>query len=231
MPGNGKRVLIIDDQEDMRFLLGTIFEEDGYEVEVAEDGLKGLDLVRKQAPSLIVLDLKMPGLDGWKVIDQLKLLANPPPVLVVSGARDEINRGSLAPPVAGFLLKPFRVNEVLTMAERALEAERTKAEIEDRRREPRRPLVMAGKLLGSDGQPIALGTILNLSRSGALFDLGLSLAPGKTIQIAVEVPGLGAPLQLEGEIRWSKEGALGVQFKEPTPAQARHLEQLLGDEP
>ena len=226
MSGSRGRVLIIDDQEDMRFLLGMIFDEEGYEVQVAENGEQGLMFAQETPPALIVLDLKMPGLGGWEVVARLKLQRSVPPVILVSGARDEITRGSLGPPVAGFLLKPFRVHEVLEMAARALEAHAT-PEVPDRRRQPRRPIVIPGKLLGADGQPIALGTILDLSRGGARFDLGLSLEPGRKVEIAVDVPGLDAPLRLEGEIRWSKEGALGVQFDQLTSAQARRLEDLL----
>jgi CheY-like chemotaxis protein len=232
MPGGRGRVLIVDDQEDMRFLLGMIFDEDGYEVQVAEDGEKGLALAQESDPALIILDLKMPGIGGWEVVARLRRARRPPPpVILVSGAREEITRGSLGPPVAGFLLKPFRVHEVLAMAARALEEAR-KTEPEeppDRRREPRRAIVMPGKLLGADGQPIALGSILDLSRGGARFDLGISLEPGRKVEIAVEVPGLDAPLRLEGEIRWSKEGALGVQFSELTPAQMQQLEGVLDD--
>jgi CheY-like chemotaxis protein len=228
MAAKTERVVIIDDQEDMRFLLGMIFDEAGYEAQLAEDGAKGLEMVAAQAPALIVLDLKMPGLSGWAVVERLKAAHSETPVILVSGAQDEITRGSLAPPVAGFLLKPFRVEEVLRMAEQALEAHRAKEEAADRRREPRRPLVMAGRLLSGDGQAIALGTIMNLSRGGTCFELGLSLEPGRTVRIAFDVPGMDGPVALEGEIRWSKEGTLGIQFSDLSPDQATHLEEILG---
>jgi two-component system, response regulator, stage 0 sporulation protein F len=227
MATKADRVVIIDDQEDMRFLLGMIFDEAGYDAHLAEDGAKGLQLVSAQEPALIILDLKMPGLSGWGVVEQLKAARSQTPIILVSGAQDEITRGSLAPPVAGFLLKPFRVDEVLRMAQQALEAHRAEQAAADRRREPRRPLVMTGRLLGGDGQAIALGTIMNLSRGGTCFELGLPLQPGRTVRLALDVPGVEAPVALEGQIRWSKEGALGIQFHDLSPAQARELEALL----
>src|SRR6185369_3475671 len=59
------RILIVEDNPDLAFGLRNNFEIEGYEVDVADDGLKGLARAREWAPHLIVLDLMIPGMDGY----------------------------------------------------------------------------------------------------------------------------------------------------------------------
>ncbi len=66
------RVLVIDDDPAARDIAGRILRGDGYEVLVAESGQRGLELARQSRPDLIVLDVMMPGLDGWQVLESLK---------------------------------------------------------------------------------------------------------------------------------------------------------------
>jgi CheY-like chemotaxis protein len=230
-PAPKDRVVVIDDQLELRRLLGMILEEGGYEVHLAESGTEGLALVEKQRPSLIVLDLKMPGLDGWAVVDRLRATPNPPPVILISGIRDQITQGNLGNPIAGFLPKPFRVDEVLGMAGRAIEAARATQKDVDRRRAARRPFVAEGLLLDHEGEPLARGTVVNISRGGARFDLGVGLTIGESVRMAMTVPGAPEPIVVVGEIRWSSEGTLGIQFQDLSPDAAGRLEEILVDEP
>ncbi len=66
------RVLVIDDDPAARDIAGRILRGDGYQVLVAESGQRGLELARQARPDLIVLDIMMPGLDGWQVLEELK---------------------------------------------------------------------------------------------------------------------------------------------------------------
>jgi CheY-like chemotaxis protein len=80
------KVLVIDDEPGIRNLLDTLLRRKGYDVVVAESGQKGLDLFRQEHPDIIVLDLKMPEMDGLTVLRQIHSLDPKKPVIILTGA-------------------------------------------------------------------------------------------------------------------------------------------------
>ena len=80
------KVLVIDDEQGIRALLDTLLRRKGYDVIVAESGLKGLELFRRTRPDVLVLDLKMPGMDGLTVLRQVRSLDPIMPVIILTGA-------------------------------------------------------------------------------------------------------------------------------------------------
>lgn len=83
-------ILIIDDEEDLRVLLAETLSREGYEVRTAHNGAVGLDELARQVPDLLILDLRMPILDGYGVLQRIR--ANPEwmalPVMILSGERE-----------------------------------------------------------------------------------------------------------------------------------------------
>jgi two-component system NtrC family sensor kinase len=69
-----EKLLVIDDEASTRDLLKLSLESDGYTVFTAEDGPKGLELFAKENPSIILTDIKMPGMDGIEVLRRIKEL-------------------------------------------------------------------------------------------------------------------------------------------------------------
>jgi CheY-like chemotaxis protein len=104
------RVLVIDDEADVRWLIRMSLERAGHEVLVAEDGLRGVALAQKQRPEIIVLDLMMPVMDGYAVLDELakdpRTTAVPVVVLSARAIPDEADRATEAG-ARRFLEKPF----------------------------------------------------------------------------------------------------------------------------
>ena len=80
------KILVIDDEQSIRELLDTLLRRKGYDVVLAESGQKGLELFRRERPEVIVLDLKMPGMDGLTVLQQVRNLDPRKPVIVLTGA-------------------------------------------------------------------------------------------------------------------------------------------------
>lgn len=80
------KILVIDDEQSVRDLLDTLLRRKGYDVVVAESGQKGLDLYRRERPDVLVLDLKMPEMDGLTVLRQIRSLDPRKPVIVLTGA-------------------------------------------------------------------------------------------------------------------------------------------------
>ena len=107
------KILVIDDDAEDRFLLGAVLEERGYEVMLAENGRTGLMVCHRQHPDAIVLDLRMPEMDGRSVLQQLRTLHPSLPVVVFSGERTEeaeedvLNRGATA-----FIQKAFSMEHL-----------------------------------------------------------------------------------------------------------------------
>jgi CheY-like chemotaxis protein len=112
------RVLVAEDDPAIRHLLTEAFEEEGYEVRAAENGLAALDAVRRCPPSVIVLDLMMPVMDGWEFrARQLELdAAADVPVVVLSAANDLPRQGRMLG-AAAVIEKPFELEAVLSTVE------------------------------------------------------------------------------------------------------------------
>jgi len=121
------RLLVIEDNPDLAFGLRNNFEIEGYEVDVADDGLLGLERARQWAPDLILLDLMLPGMDGYRVLRTLRSEGIDTPVLILTA------RGEEADKVMGFrhgaddyVTKPFGVLELIARVEALLRRTRKK---------------------------------------------------------------------------------------------------------
>jgi len=78
------RILVVDDEEHIRMLFKEELEEEGYTVELASNGLEALEKVKSDTFDLIVLDIKMPGMDGITALNEVKKLRRDQPVILCS---------------------------------------------------------------------------------------------------------------------------------------------------
>ncbi|MBV9774435.1 MAG: response regulator transcription factor [Gemmatimonadetes bacterium] len=115
------RILVVEDNPDLAFGLRNNLEIEGYEVEVAGDGLRGFARVQDWRPELVILDLMLPGMDGYRVLRAVREEGIDVPVLILTA------RGEEADKVRGFRLgaddyvtKPFGVLELLARVEALL---------------------------------------------------------------------------------------------------------------
>lgn len=109
------KILVVDDEPDILLLHRLNLEAAGYEVVLAADGMKALQRIGDDLPDLVVLDVMMPVLDGWGVLDQLATRHAAPPVVVVSAksAQDDIDR-AMASGAAAYLRKPFNADQLVS---------------------------------------------------------------------------------------------------------------------
>ncbi len=121
-----KKILVIEDEEDIRSYIMTFFEDNGFQTLGAGDGAVGLDLANKEGPDLITLDISMPEKSGMKTLRELQ--ENPAtsaiPVVIVTGVSDDLkqyieHRKHLKPP-AGYVFKPIETQELLETVNRLL---------------------------------------------------------------------------------------------------------------
>ncbi|MCK6553975.1 response regulator [Candidatus Binatia bacterium] len=109
-----KRILIVDDEEDIRALLARLVRREGYEPVVACDGEEALRATAATRPDIMLLDVKMPGLDGIEVLHEVRRAWPDLPVIMITsqaGAADV--RGALLAGARDFIKKPFDHAEVL----------------------------------------------------------------------------------------------------------------------
>ena len=79
------RVIIIDDEEDIRIVLKEIFVREGFDVAVASDGAEGLDLIRETGADLVITDIIMPGRDGVEIAYDIRMEFPKTKIIVISG--------------------------------------------------------------------------------------------------------------------------------------------------
>jgi len=117
------RVLIIDDEASIRSILSTLLKANGYNVEVADSGQAGLDVYDKFKPAVILLDLKMPGMDGMEVMEALDKRLNADCKTIIMTAHGEVRSAVEAMKKGAFdyLQKPFDNDELLAIISRAVE--------------------------------------------------------------------------------------------------------------
>ncbi|TBR22476.1 response regulator [bacterium] len=116
-----KTVLLVDDDEDILTLLEVLVHRDGFKILMAEDGETALTKM-KEKPDGMVLDLYMPGTDGFRVLESLETLPIAPPVIVITGSpnQSDIEKVSRSPLVKAVLKKPIRQNDLLAALHKAL---------------------------------------------------------------------------------------------------------------
>ena len=121
--GRGTKVLLVEDEEQLRRVMKDLLEREGYIVSEARDGIQALDQVDRHAPDIIVLDLNLPGLDGYSVLQQLRSRAatRTIPVMVLTAKGDEDNEVRVFELGADdFLTKPFRARALSARLEAVL---------------------------------------------------------------------------------------------------------------
>jgi DNA-binding response OmpR family regulator len=227
-----RRVVVVDDDEPIRQLVANVLQDAGYEVRLAADGEAALTVIEEWKPDLVTLDLVMPELDGWGVIERLRKSPDPPPIVVVSGRTDDVPPGVLDRCVAGYVTKPFHVADLLATCRRVLtDPERRPPEGESERRcEPRRRFIVEATVMTAEGTPLAMGTVTELSIGGVKLDLAAPLQPGSQVRVAFRLPGRTEPLNVGGRIQWRRGFALGLVLEALPDASAEILKQVVDPE-
>ncbi len=120
-----KRILCIEDEAEMIDLTRLVLEREGFEVLGAVGGAQGLELLKKEKPDLVLLDLMMPDMDGWEVYRQMKAdkELSDIPVIVVTARAQSIDKvlGLQVAKVSDYITKPFGPKDLIDSIKRVLE--------------------------------------------------------------------------------------------------------------
>ncbi len=228
------RILVVDDEADVRLLLSRVLKDSGYEVDTACDGGEALAKLAESRPDLVLLDLMMPGVDGWGVLGELQKESSPPPVVLVTASADPSTFGrGVREGVAGYLAKPFRFRDLLGTCQRVLIESRKqgKAPPVERRRNPRRALMVEVRVVAKGSGSAALGELVDFGPGGAQVYLEAALEPGTLLRLAFRVPGAGEAYSFHAAVRWCRStargAAHGLAFLDLDPGAERRLTELV----
>ena len=106
-------ILIVEDDDSIREIVQRVLEDEGYAIQIAENGVRGLEQFYLTLPDLIILDVKMPEMNGWEMLERLREISGCPVImLTVFGSTDDIIRG-LELGADDYLVKPFGVQELI----------------------------------------------------------------------------------------------------------------------
>lgn len=119
------KILIVDDQYGIRILLSELFKKEGFKALQAPNGMTAIELVKQENPDLVLLDLKMPGMDGLEVFKSLKKINEDIRVIFMTAygelqlVEEFMNLGAIT-----HFAKPFDIEEVCRTVKRVLQEDR-----------------------------------------------------------------------------------------------------------
>ena len=154
---NAARVLVIDDDADIRGLVAELLGRAGLEVEGAPDGRVGLRAFHKSPPDLVVLDVSMPELDGWQTLERIRDLSDVP-VIMLTARGEELERvRGLKAGADDYVVKPFGRQELVARVEALLRRSSADgAGIQETYSDPRLTIDFAQRSVSFDGRDVSL---------------------------------------------------------------------------
>jgi DNA-binding response OmpR family regulator len=120
-------VLVVDDDGDIRGLVRELLERTGYDVLEAPDGNEGLRVFYAEQPDLVILDVSMPGLDGWGALERIRELSDVPVVMLTARAEELEKVRGLGAGADDYVPKPFGRQELLARVQALLRRSRSAA--------------------------------------------------------------------------------------------------------
>ena len=115
-----KSILIVEDDHNISELLRLYLEKEGYQATIAADGTQGIDLYRKLRPDLVLLDVMMPGVDGWGVLRAIRQDSQTPVIMLTAKGETTDKVSGLKQGADDYITKPFEMKEVLARIEAVL---------------------------------------------------------------------------------------------------------------
>ncbi len=169
------RILLADDERELRDMLTAYLEAEGFDVTEATDGLMALEVARRDEPDLILLDIGLPEMDGFEVLGELRRRSNVPVIMLTARAEEVDRVVGLTVGADDYVTKPFSPRELVARIKAVLRRGRMAAEEERPLRFPGLTIDVAAHEVVKDDEPVELTTLE--------FDLLVALAssPGRVL--------------------------------------------------
>jgi excisionase family DNA binding protein len=219
----GKQILVVDDEHALAEIMAQALQEDGYQVSIAFDGYEAGLKMATLRPDLLVLDLIMPGLDGFSICQRVKANADgkPTKIIAMTGFVQEGNLTKALECGADLCLaKPFQLQTLKAMVARLLGETRslpTPLGLERRRslRVQAEFSIICTPVTGA-ASPASVpwqGTTLNVSREGLLLAIDAAVEPHTLLAMQICLKDGEFPIAVVGESRWVREDYGGVGYR------------------
>ncbi len=124
-------VMVVDDEQTILALLNRILKAEGYEVLLASDGNSALDMLEQHSPDLVILDIAMPGLNGFQTLHLLRESSNIPVIMLTANREETSVNDALTLGADDYVRKPFHTPELLARIRAKLRRSQNKACAED----------------------------------------------------------------------------------------------------
>ncbi len=229
------RVLVIDLDEPVRRDACQALSAAGFEVDSASQRVESIEKIARQRPDLLLLDLRVTGLDGWGLLERLRETPSAPLIVVAGTVEDFADFArNVKEGAAAFVPKPIDTTRIAAACSRALSHARDDARVpkavRERRQQERRALMVAVHVETNE-ETAAIGELRDLSASGAQVILIRPFDEGVKVRVALDPALVGRSLEFDGKVQWRKElptgFAHGLSFVDLHPDVAGAIQQLL----
>ena len=129
------KILVVDDEENVRELLRVLLEPAGYLVAAASSGREGFRTFFSWRPDLVILDIRMSDMDGWQLLERIREVSNTPVIMLTALGQEEEMVHGLRQGADDYVVKPFSKAELLARLETVLRRALTPSEMEDEYRD------------------------------------------------------------------------------------------------
>lgn len=155
-----RSILVIDDEPGIRSIIKDVLNDEGYDVFLAEDGFKGISIIKKNPIDLVILDVWLPNMGGIEVLEKIKQDFSDIEVIIISGhANINIAVKAVKMGAFDFLEKPLSLDKIITVVRNALKLEDLKKE----NRNLRSNIFMEDKMIGSSSNMQNIFSLINKS--------------------------------------------------------------------
>ena len=186
------RVLVVEDDKDISLGIRTVLSRDGFDVTTSADGKDGLRVFHDSRPDLVVLDIGLPTLDGWAVLERIRDLSDVPVLILTAHGNEADKVRGLHGGADDYLTKPFSNRELAARLEALLRRPRTgQAEVEVYD-DGRLQVNLGSREVSVDGAPVVLTPTEFRLLAALIRRPGQTLTPDQLLKIAWNDPlGIG----------------------------------------
>jgi DNA-binding response OmpR family regulator len=181
---SGSRVLVIEDDAAARHLVRQLLERAGLEVLEAAEGRAGLRTLHSERPGLVLLDVTLPGLDGWQTLERIRELSDVPVVMLTAHSSELEKVRALQAGADDYVTKPFGMQELLARIQAVLRRSPSGAEMRDRYDDGVVTVDFAGRTATINGRPLSLTPLEFRLLSALVGHPNQILSPEQLLELA-----------------------------------------------
>jgi DNA-binding response OmpR family regulator len=186
------RILVIEDERDIALAIRTLLTRSGFEVTSSPDGKHGLRAFHAARPDLVVLDIGLPMLDGWEVLERIRDLSDVPVLILTAHGNEAEKVRGLKSGADDYLTKPFGSGELAARVEALLRRQRTRLPEQEVYDDGRLLVKLDSREVSVNGEQIALTPIEFRLLAALVRNPGRTLSPDQLLELAWNDPlGIG----------------------------------------